>query len=545
MKRTSRSLSDREFDLVIAGGGIYGVALAREAALNGLSVAVMDKGDFCAEASANSLKIIHGGLRYLQQADLPRFVESVRERRFFLRAAPHLVEVISCAMPTRGHLMKSRAVMSCGLLLNDLLSWNRNVGVPGTNRMGRGSVVSRADWLRIAPDLDDPRFTGAARWFDGMAYSTERLALALLESAVEAGAEAANYAEVTGFEAAGHAIAGVRVRDRLAGGEFTVRARHTIACGGAWVRELLGTSPRPLSCPAYQPALAMNVILKRQLVADTALGLMCGAGRLLFLVPWRGRTLAGTYYRLHEGPCDEMRVTGRDVDAFLRDLNSAYPSARLGRDDVAMVHAGLLPCSGLDAKGEPAILRHYRVVDHARADAVPGLTTILGVKYTTARDVAARVLAPIAARLGKSRLISTDRFSLPGGEKQDCGALVAELRGAGIPGESARELARHHGARAGQVASLGLENPAWRECLGPATTVIGAEVVHAARNERVGRLSDVVLRRTALGAAGRPDAASLGACAALVAAEMGWDAARADRELNAVRATPLWGPFPD
>lgn len=544
MKRDLTGMAAASYDLLIVGGGIYGIALAREAALNGFSVALVEKDDFCGAASASSLKTIHGGLRYLQQMDLFRFFESVRERRFFFRAAPHEVGLLPCAMPTRGHAMKGPEVMRCGLLLNDILSAARNRGVAPAQYMGGGRVVTRAEWLAMAPALDDPRYNGAACWYDGQAFNTERLALDMLKAAVAAGAAVANYAEAVALERRDGAIVGAQVRDRLDDAACVLRARCTVLCGGTWVRELLGATPGSLTCPQYQPALGFNLVLRKLLIPNLAVGLTSATGRLLFLVPWRGRTVAGTYYRLHEGSCDSMRVTGGDVDTFLADLNSAYPPARLTRDDVTMVQAGVLPCDGLDRKGEPAILRHYRIVDHARTDNTPGLVTMVGVKYTTARDIAARVVRQLAPRLGARRpLLQTDAIPLPGGESHDRQKLVEQAIRLGAMRESAEDMARHYGAGLTEVLGLCRQHPSLVLPLSAGTVVTGAEVVHASRHEWVGHLSDVVMRRTALGSAGRPDDAALTACATLVARELGWDPERKERELAAVRATPCWGPF--
>ena len=153
MKRDISQLAQKEYDILVVGGGIYGATLAREAALNGLSVAVVDKGDFCAATSANSLKIIHGGIRYLQQFDVPRLRQSVRERRILMRIAPHLVHPLPCAMPTHGHMMKSREILFLGLLANDCLSWDRNRGLSPAQSIPRGRIGSRAEWLSLVPDM--------------------------------------------------------------------------------------------------------------------------------------------------------------------------------------------------------------------------------------------------------------------------------------------------------------------------------------------------------------------------------------------------------
>ena len=199
MERNLEALQSKPFDILVVGGGIYGAALLRDAAAQGLSAALVEQADYVSGTSANSLKIIHGGLRYLQQADLPRVFESIRERSLLLRTAPHLVAPFPCLMPTTRALMKSRLVMWAGLLLNDILSWNRNAGLVPSRRIPRGRTLSRRALLDILPPLRDTPATGAATWTDAFAYDSERLPLAMIRAATARGALAANYVRADGF----------------------------------------------------------------------------------------------------------------------------------------------------------------------------------------------------------------------------------------------------------------------------------------------------------------------------------------------------------
>ncbi len=196
MQRQLDSLNNQPFDLLVIGGGIYGAALAREAATRGLKTALVEQADFCSGSSANSLKIIHGGLRYLQQADLPRVFESIRERSILLQTAPHLVSPMPCLMPTRGLAMKSRPVMAAGMLANDILSCRRNRRLDPLRRIPNGGTLSRREILEIAPSLRDTPVTGAARWVDGLAYDTERLVVGMIKAAAAAGTVVANHVRV-------------------------------------------------------------------------------------------------------------------------------------------------------------------------------------------------------------------------------------------------------------------------------------------------------------------------------------------------------------
>ena len=544
MQRNFDRLSQKTYDMVIVGGGIYGCALAREAALRGFSVALVEKADFCSATSANSLKIIHGGIRYLQQLDLDRLRQSVTERRILLQIAPHLVHPLSCVMPTYGHGMKSREALWCGLLANSLLSWDRNRGLPPEKRIGRGRTGSRSEWLAIAPEIADPRFNGAAFWQDAYACNTERLGLAFVQAAVAAGADVANYAEVTGFLREGRHVAGVTVVDGFSGKRADIRARLTVINTGPWTRQTLSQLGAEVACPGYRLAFAMNIVLHRQLQRDYAVGLPLyregwKRSRLYFFVPWRDRTMIGTYMRVHDGDPGAMCVTEQDLDAFMADLNQAHPGARITRGDIAFVHAGLLPSENRDVEpgDEPEPLRHFHLVDHSKSDGIKGLITVLSVKYTTARDVAERALALAESQLGAaSSGAGRNLAPLPGGDFTDLDALMEEAARSGLSSGVARRLVHNYGTAYRDVAALGARDRAWLAPLADQSPCTAAEVLHAARNEMAFTLADVVLRRTDLGSAGLPADPVLRRAADLMAGELGWDAARVQKETDALKA---------
>ncbi|MBT3193095.1 MAG: FAD-dependent oxidoreductase [Verrucomicrobia bacterium] len=483
MQRDLKQLADTPFDITVIGGGIYGAAIAREAALRGLTVAVIDKGDFCCATSANSLKIIHGGLRYLQQADIIRVRESVRERRAMLRIAPHLIRPLPCLMPTTG-VLKSKAAMLAGVLANDILSADRNRGVDADHRVPRGKIISRRELEKRLPGYRGPG-TGAALWNDAVANDTERIVVEMVQSATSAGACTANYVACRGFLTKNNRITGVRVQDMLTQEAFDIRSKLVINAAGPWSNQILEKLDGEVAPLPYDLALGMNAVLKQELIPTYAAGLPCqepgpDKGRLMFIVPWRGTTMAGTFYRHHTDAVDAMQPTDADTVRLLSQLNSAMPSAQLTPDHVARIHAGLLPCKpGHSAESDPKLLRHYMLIDHAQRDSVDGLITALGVKYTTARDVADRTISLAACKLDKAiRPSSSATTPLP------CG---------------------------------------------------NTDILHAVRNEMAQTLSDVVYRRTGLGATSIPDDATLQATANTMAETLSWDAPRIAEEIARAR----------
>ncbi|MEI6807770.1 MAG: glycerol-3-phosphate dehydrogenase/oxidase [bacterium] len=541
MKRDLIALSNRSYDVLVIGGGVYGAFLTREAALRGLSTAVIDAKDFCSATSANSLKIIHGGLRYLQQLDIPRVRESASERHNLMRLAPHIVHPLPCIMPTTGWGLRSRPVMRAGLLVNDLLSFDRNRTGDLEKYIPNGRVISKEECLGIIPGLAGLKVTGAAAWHDAIACNTERLVLGAVMAACEAGAVAANYVRLTGFTRKDKSITGVLAEDTLTGAQCTISAKLIINAAGPWIPDILSLAKTTGTPPVRQLTLAMNFVLKRQLIKSYAAGLTSPGiekrkKRLLFFAPWRGQTMAGTYYRLHSGSAGNMKVSAEDVTTFLADLNRAYPLARLQHDDIAVIHAGLQPA--MDTSGEPDPVGHYKIVNHAIADGIEGLITVVGVKYTTARDVAAKAIDLACSKLERmapDRQAASAAIRLPGGEIPDYNGFLREVQqtAGGTPGEGhTRRLATNYGTVCRTLINLCRTDSRMGPLPGNRPDITGAEVVHAIRSEMAQTLPDIVFRRTDLGSAGMPDETTVRACADLAALEAGWDAKRKDTEIT-------------
>ncbi len=474
LKRDLGLLTSREHDLLIVGGGIHGVAAAWDAAQRGLAVALIEASDFGAGVSWNSLKTIHGGLRYLQRLDLPRMRESIRERRALLRIAPALVRPLPFLVPTYGHGLQGREVFFVGLGLNDLVAFDRNQGLPPEQWIPPARLLSRAEALACVPGIPQRGLSGGALWTDAQVQSSERLTLGFLHAAAAAGAVAANHVEATAFLRAGAQVTGVRARDAETGDAIEVRARIVLNAAGPGVDHLLSLAG--LRRPKAPLLRAVNLVLARPLVTGQALGAAL-AGRFLFLVPWRDRSIVGTGY----APAD---ASDDLVERFLEDARRAYPWAGLTAADVALVHQGLVPGHG----GAEGLATRPRLIDHEAADGVPGLLSLQGVKYTTARGVAEKAIGMVFRRLG--------RRSPP------CRTAETVL-------EKARPLG---GSLEGRT----------RE---------------AAREEMARTLADAVLRRLDLGTAGPPAGADLDTVARAMAAERGWGEGRVREERQALAKT--------
>lgn len=531
MKRDIDRLACESFDVLVVGGGVHGAAAARAAARRGLTTALIEREDFGHATSANSLKIIHGGLRYLQHADLAKVRDSIRARRAILRRFPHLAAPLPCLLPTRGLGTRSRPALAVALALNDLMSADRNSGVALSCHLPRGRTLSREELLRHAPRLADGRASGGALWYDGIALDAERIVLELALDADAAGAAVANRVRAEGFLCRGGRIEGVHARDLSGGGELEIRARVTIDATGPW----LGAMQRDRAAPGERPGLAkaINLIVGRTIFGDTAVGVEAGGGRLFFFVPWRGATMIGTLYLPHSGSPDDCSVAAREIEELVRHVNSIHPAAGIAPEEVVFAHAGLLPLTpGAGGEGavEARLLKRPRVVDAARESGLEGLVSIVGIKYTTGLTVGARAVDLAATKLGRARPAPADE-TLGGPEPPATPAAPA-----GIDPALASRLSRTYGSAAAEIfRDLAAEGAHARRIVKDQPTT-AAEVRHAARAEMASTLADVVLRRTPLGTCGHPGPAALTHCAEILGAQLGWDAARREREIGLVEA---------
>ncbi len=537
MNRDLGALSTRTFDLVVIGGGIFGAWIAWDAALRGLSVALLEQGDFGAATSANSQKIVHGGFRYLQRADLRRVILSARERAVLMRVAPHLVFPMPVLVPTTRRGPQPRALLRAALAVYDALTWDRNQGlVDPAKRIPRGRIVSREECLRLAPGLDPSGITGGAVWHDGQVLNAERLTLAVVRSAADAGACVANYVRVTELvRQAGQAV-GVEAEDRLTGRRLDVRSRLIINAAGPWAAQVMGLGG--ISHPDMSRSKTLS-LLTRSVTDGCAVSVLVPNGRhRFFLAPWRQLSLIGSSHRLVPGQPGDCRVDDTEIDALLEQVNAAYPGGALTRRDVRAVYAGLLPLE--EDETDPAqLIGRARIIDHARRDGVSGLVSVIGVKYTTARPVAVAVVDVALRKLGLGRVPSRSAWTpVRGGsvERLDAALTDALRASAGLDPEVVRHLVPLYGSDYPALAALAAGNPAWAGRLTAAAPVIAAQVVYAVQEEMAQTISDVVFRRTELGVAGYPGSASLRQCAATIARELGWDPDRVERELDAVEA---------
>lgn len=550
MRQDLGRLTESEFDLLVVGGGMFGACAVWEATQRGLTVALIERGDFAGETSSNHFRVVHGGIRYLQHADLVRVRESSRERSALLRIAPHLVSPIPILMPTYGHGRRGKALMRIGCAVYDLLTADRNRHLDDPERrIPRSYAVSRSEARSLFPQLPADGLTGGVVFWDGRVHHPGRLVLAFLRSAHASGyAQLANYVAARRFLWGEGRVRGVEAEDVLGGGRFSIRARLVLNAAGPWAAELLEEglglklSPRPTF------SRDLGLVTGRRLRDDMGLAcpgestdadaLLDRGGRHLFLLPWRGGTLVGVWHKVHAGPADGLRVDAAELQGYLREANQVYPGLDLERKDVLEVLTGLVLFGDEDQDPEAHRFgKRSLLVDHEKEHGVPGLISLVGVRASVARGMAAKAVDLVARRLGRHLPGSrTEGTPVYGGEVASVSALLAEVRSRvpnGVAPGTAEALVRNHGSRHAEVLGLARPGGDLARTLG-SSTVLGAEAVHAVREEMALTLEDVVLRRTDLAAGRIPTRAELVACAALVGAELDWDEERCRAEVERV-----------
>lgn len=382
-------------DLLVIGGGFQGAMLTLEAARRGLSTVLLERADFGGATSANSLRIVHGGLRYLQSLDLPRFRESVAERRWFLRHFPDLVRPLPCLMPLysppRGGRLRRPSVFRAALALNDRLA--RESLLPPSRVLGVPETVD------LFPGVDRSGLVGAALWHDAVLTDPQRVLHETLRWAGRCGARALNRIEAVELRTDGRKVTGLRAVGLESEESFDLRGQAVVNCAGPWCRQIAARFDRDLP-ELFRPLLAFNLLLDHEPLSKAALAVAAPdkGAQTWFLLPADGKVLAGTFYVPARGELNpESGPDEEAVGAFLRELNAAVPGWDVRPEQVLQVCHGWLPAR---AEGSPVPASRPVVLDHGAAGGPEGLFSVSGVKLTTARAVAEKTLAKVLAARG-------------------------------------------------------------------------------------------------------------------------------------------------
>ena len=509
-------------DVLVIGMGATGAGIALDAASRGMSVVVVDKGDVASGTSSKSSKLIHGGLRYLENLELGLVHESVVERQILQRLAPHLVRPMDFVYPVLSDTAKT-ALIGIGLTTYDVFAGLRNVK--------RHKRVSAAEAIDLVPPLAGSDLTRAYVYGD-CATDDARLVLAVVKAARAFGATTLTYTEVVGLLEDDSRACGATVRDALSGASYDVRARHVVNATGVWVDAVrqLEDPARPAS---LQPSKGVHLVLDHASLplknASVFLPSRQGDERSMFVIPWGRQTILGTTDTAYAGSLDAPSVDQADIDYCLSAANAVFGLA-LRQSEVVGAWAGLRPLLRAGRSDNPSDMSRR----HAVSEGPSGLLTVTGGKLTTFRRMAKDVVDRLVARDSRQARCRTGDIQL--GSSRSYVQQLADLTSAGLAPELTELLVRQYGAAAPDVVSLAADD-SLSDPLSPATAHIAAEVVYAARHEGAATLADVLSRRTRLSLRAA-DAALPTAphAAALLARELGHDDAWAAGQVTAYAA---------
>ncbi len=543
-ERALKELTSETFDVVVIGGGVTGAGVALDAASRGYSTAIVERRDWAFGTSSRSSKMVHGGLRYLQNFDLGLVREALLERQLMVHLAPHLVYPTPYLVPTLGD---DRRDMKIGIGLNmyDVMATTR-VG-QGRRQRAKGDdpedlaswapdrhrTISAEETLEYIPALAarDPK--GAYMFYDCQTDDV-RLVLTILGEAERFGAVMANRLDVTSLLEENGKAAGVNCVDTETGEALEIRAENVINATGVWADrikpdEILTETEVPRIAPSRGTHVTLP--LEGLPLNDAACIVPAGAGRTIFVLPWYGRVLVGTTDEDFDGDINEVRPGGDDVD-YLLDAVNEYFDCSFTRDDLTGAYAGVRP---LISTGDPK-----KSVDISRKaelyETSSGMLTITGGKLTTWRRMAKQVVDRLGEREGRE--VPCRTADIPLGMEASPEALTPPppLEPGQLPEDAAEQLAFRYGHAARNVLAVAAERPELVRPIVPGHPDMLAEAVLAARLEQARSVGDVLLRRTRLALVAAPElrtAESVMPVAEAIGRELGWDAGRVRDEADA------------
>jgi glycerol-3-phosphate dehydrogenase len=482
-------LAGGTFDLLVVGGGITGAGIARDAALRGLSVALIEQDDFAGGTSSRSSRLIHGGVRYLEHGHLKLVFEASRERRILLRTAPHLVRPLQFTWPVYRGARIPRWQLRAGLGLYDVLALFGNVG--------RHRGLSSSGVLAAEPALARDGLLGGASYWDA-ATDDAAITLANILDARTAGAVVLNHAALQSLLVHLERVTGASVRDEIAGDTFQVTARVVVNATGPWT-DAIRRMEDPFAPSAVLGTKGVHIAVAADRIANRAAVTMLSPvdGRVMFCLPGAGQTIIGTTDTHTDARPDAVRASRDDVRYLLDSANRFFPGAQLGPRDVIAAWAGIRPLVSSGNKGDPASASR----EHAITTGARGIVAISGGKLTTYREIAEQVVNLVSRRLGRAT--------------GTCTTADRPLRGI------------QRSPVFGQLFEPIVEGQQWTL----------SDATHAVEHELACTLTDILVRRTKVAFSSRdhgiPSAARV---ASAVARHAGWDAAECARQVEAYRA---------
>jgi len=528
--------TENEFDVIVIGAGINGAGIARDAAMRGLKVLLLDKGDIGGGTSSWSTRLIHGGLRYLERGEFSLVRESLRERACLLNIAPHLVRPLPMLVPVYQNARRSLWTIRAGMIAYEALSFGKT--------LPSHRVLSPAETLQQTPGLNPEGLRGAAMYFDAQVEFAERLVVENVISAIEHGAAVLTYARVEKLIIEAGDVRGVAFRSRANGELQIARAAIVINAAGPWVDQVLAEGD------AASPRLIGGTKGSHLIVApfagapETAIYVEAETdGRPFFILPWNSKYLIGTTDLRYEGDLDKTQIDNDEIDYLLGETNRVVPKAKLTREQILYTYSGVRPLPFTNAQDEQSITRRHFIREHP---ALPSLLSIVGGKLTTYRSLAEEtvdlVLQKLTPRWHREQLArrvmresTTAQVPLPGGA--DFNVFCKDFKQRShLPKATNDRWLRIYGTRASLILDLIENDQSLNEIFDDETGALAAEIVFAFENELATTLSDCLLRRTMVGLNSSHGLSAVDAAGAVAEKYLGWSGTRVEQEIAAYRS---------
>ncbi len=544
-----RRIQTLAFDVIVIGGGITGAWTALECSLRGWSTLLLEKDDFGGATSMRSSRLLHGGIRYLQQLQFQKVRESAEERNFLIESAPHMVAQVPFIVPTYSGFRRGGLFLRAGMLAYRLLTRQIDKALADpSNRLPPDRKISRLEILDQG-GIDSNGLTGGRVLYEAQLQSSERMTFSVIDLARQHGAVAMNYISAESYVYEAEKVVGVVAKDRETQKTKELRARLVINAAGPWCDQLNAKG----SLHQLNTGFARGAhIVTRKLLSHYAValpsafrgdGVATRGNRHIFIIPWRDRSLIGTSYMEADSPSADLIPEGSEISQLIDTVNAAMPSAQLNHDDLLHAFAGYYPLQSDSIKsGIYQGTGEYRLVDHERIDGLGGLITALGAKFTTGRRLAEMAADIAQQKLGapdKGRRTSTRGIKLAGGAVKNIRVFREQAVKAYAPLWSEKtclHLVDCYGTQIDDLATLCREEADLAQTLSPNHDTVRAQIIWAAKYESVVHLSDIVFRRTDLCLLGDPGNFVLQECARLAGEVLGWTPDRQAEEVALVRA---------
>lgn len=546
MQRDIEALQNDVFDLIVIGGGVTGAAIAWDASLRGLKVALLEKKDFGHGTSSATSKMIHGGLRYLENFEFSVVRESLRERRLLEKNIPHLAFPLPFLFPVYDYQPVPRLMLKTGLVFYDLLAYDKNELPYSEKFIPNHQWLSKTEALKLEPRLNARGLKGAYLYYDVLDQHPERALMEYILSAHQKGAVLANYVEFSELvleknpqkDHPSHAtknrnLEGVKVIDRLTQKEFLVKGSVVINAAGPWVDQVLGAMFKTTKKKIVR-SKGIHLLLPR-INKDCALTFSTKDKKHFFILPWLNYTLLGTTDDKFTGDLDHVRVSRSEAEKFLRLVNEYYP-LDIQTKHILHAYAGIRPLAvGGRQENTYAVSRKHEIINHRKTDQINGLFSVIGGKWTTSRSLAEIVVNTVLKDQNMKRLKSTTADTpLVGGrfsssfEKSQYDIILRYK--STIDSSVVSALFSYYGQESEKIIKRMEAMP--KTSKSKLSRFVLASIEHAVEEESACKLSDFIMRRNSLGNTGIPDRRTLEEISQVMAGMLGWDKARKENEIR-------------